>query len=80
MAKKTVRRKSKPLRAPADVMKEMNERVDREVERFARKVLIVDGGRVRKLTEQEVQIAVQAGRPGAKGRPANKGAAARSRR
>lgn len=57
MAKKPVRKRGKTMRA-LDAMEEMNREIDRRVEAWARGLRIEDGGRVRRLTEEEIQIAV----------------------
>ena len=53
-------RKGHPLRFanPAEVKAVMEESIDREIERWARKLLLVGDGEVRKLTEEEVRVMV----------------------
>lgn len=52
MAKRTTRG------VPKSLKNEMDLAVDRRLERWARRLRIDDGGKVRKLTEQEVQVAL----------------------
>jgi hypothetical protein len=47
----------------------MNERLDRQHERWVRKLLMVENGEVRKLTEEEVRLMLQSGKPKPKPSP-----------
>jgi hypothetical protein len=59
-------RKQRALKAAA--YREMNRSIDRLIERWARKLLLITDEGVRKLTEDEVQVAVY----GSKRRPTRK--------
>ena len=57
---------SDAVKYPAEVLREMERGLDRYIERWARKLIFVADGEVRKLTEDEVQAVVRKSRPKAK--------------
>jgi hypothetical protein len=74
--KRTGKRADDDVKLPAWAIKMMEESLDRQMERWAKKLLLVSGGVVRNLTPEEIELMVY----GKRGKPKPTDLARRRRR